>query len=503
MFNLYSLKFKISIIAFLLVSIIMTATAWRDIKMTEEKLLNSQKEKTVLLSERIAHGIMVLMLKSRWKDLQTMMESLVKDSDELKEIRIFLPDDGTIVVSSDPADIGKKMYDEDLKMYREGNHFEPFMIMKNDMLYASKLTLIHNNSACHKCHGSEKDVLGVMDVELSLANVHHAIDEFEKEHITDAFIGFSLIMASFFFIITILIDRPINRMVATIKKIEKGDLSVRMNMKSKDEIGILANSFDNMVQALESARNELELTHEQQMERAAKLATIGEVVAGIAHEIKNPLTGISCAVQLLQAELSEDSSQKVITDKILSQIKRLDRTVKDLLSYAKPKAAKFLPYNINEVIDRAVFLVYPEAKSLNVKVNTDIEEGLPDIIMDPDQMQQVSLNLMINALQAMPEGGNLTIKAHQIEYDDLDVSLKKELSRGSKLAVSFADTGKGISSEDMEYIFEPFFTRKSKGSGLGLSITRKIIREHGGVLNCESKLGKGSLFTIYLPISKQ
>ncbi|MBI4826508.1 MAG: HAMP domain-containing protein [Nitrospirae bacterium] len=503
MFNLNSLKFKIAIITFLLISIIMTATTWRDIKLTEDKLLNSQKEKTVLLSDRIAHGIMVLMLKSRWKDLQTMMESLVKDSEELKEIRIFLPDDGTIVVSSNPADIGRKVYDEDFEKYREGNHFEPFMIKKDDMVYASKLTIIKNNLACHKCHGAEKDVLGVMDVELSLSKVHSDIKDFEREHFTDAFIGFLLIMGTFLFIIAILIDRPFNRMVRTIKQIEKGDLSARMNIKSKDEIGLLATSFDNMVEALESARHELEQTHEQQMERAAKLATIGEVVAGIAHEIKNPLTGISCAVQLLQADLSEDSSQKVVTDKILSQVKRLDRTVKDLLSYAKPKAAHFLPYNINEVIDRAVFLVYPEAKSLNVKINTEIEEGLPDIIMDPDQMQQVSLNLMINSLQAMPEGGELTIKAYQLDYDKLEDPLKKELSRGSKLVVSFEDTGKGISSEDMEYIFEPFFTRKSKGSGLGLSITRKIIREHGGVLTCESKLGKGSLFTIYLPISKQ
>lgn len=503
MFNLNSLKFKIAIITFLLVSIIMTATTWRDIKLTEDKLLNSQKEKTVLLSDRIAHGIMVLMLKSRWKDLQTMMESLVKDSDELKEIRIFLPDDGTIVVSSDPADIGKKIYAEDLEKYREGNHFEPFMIQKNDMVYASKLTTIKNNSACHRCHGSGKEVLGVMDVELSLSKVHSDIKDFEKEHFTDAFVGFSLIMGTFLFIIAILIDRPFNRMVRTIKKIEKGDLSARMDIKSNDEIGLLAKSFDNMVEALESAKLELQLTHEQQMERAAKLATIGEVVAGIAHEIKNPLTGISCAVQLLQADLSETSSQKVITEKILSQVKRLDRTVKDLLSYAKPKAAHFLLYNINEVIDRAVFLVYPEAKSLNVKVNTEIEEGLPYVIMDPDQMQQVALNLMINALQAMPEGGELTIKAYKIKYNELDDSLKNELSRGDKLVVSFKDTGKGISSGDMEYIFEPFFTRKSKGSGLGLSITRKIVREHGGVLTCESELGKGSLFTIYLPISKQ
>jgi two-component system NtrC family sensor kinase len=501
MFNLNSLKFKISIIAFLLISLIMVATTWRDIALTEERLMNSQKEKAILLSDRIAHGIMVLMLKSRWQDLQTMMESLIKDSEELKEIRIFMPEDGTIVVSSDPEDVGEKIYQEDLDKYRSGVHYDAFLIEKDEQIYASKLTTIKNHPSCHRCHGAEKDVLGVMDVELSLSRVHATIENFKKEHFTDAFIGFSMVMGTFLFIIAILIDRPINKMVRTIRRIEKGDLSARMKFKSKDELGLLAKSFDNMVEALESAKQELELTHEQQMERAAKLATIGEVVAGIAHEVKNPLTGISCAVQLLQSEMNEDDSNYAVTGKILSQVKRLDRTVKDLLSYAKPKVAKFLPYKISEVIDRAVFLVYTEAKKHNVGISADIEDNIPEIIMDPDQMQQVSLNLMINAMQAMPEGGDLSVIASQRDYDEVKNDLKRPLNSDRLLVVTFRDTGKGISQEDMEYIFEPFFTRKSKGSGLGLSITRKIVREHGGALTCQSELGKGAVFTIYLPIT--
>ncbi|MBI4843211.1 MAG: HAMP domain-containing protein [Nitrospirae bacterium] len=471
--------------------------------MTEQKLIKTQQEKTVLLSDRIAHGIMVLMLKNRWQELQAMMQNLVKDSNELKEIRIFLPTDGTIVVSSEEKEIGTKIYAEDLINYNKGNYEEAFLINKDDSIYASKLTLLKNAPACFRCHGTEKDVLGVMDVELSLLNVHNAIDDFTKEHITDAFIGFIMLMGTFLFLVAIMIDRPVNRMVNTIRRLEKGDFSARMNIRSKDEFGLLAASFDNMVEALESAKKELELTHEIKMERAAKLATIGEVVAGIAHEIKNPLTGISCAVQLLQVDMSEDDKNRDVTEKILSQVKRLDRTVKDLLSYAKPKAAKFLPANIGEVIDRAVFLVYPEAKKLNVKINATVAQDLPDIVMDTDQMQQVALNLMINALQAMPEGGILNVSVYQKKYNEVRDELKSPLNCENVLVMSFEDTGKGISQEDMEYIFEPFFTRKSKGSGLGLSITQKIVREHGGVITCRSALGKGSFFTIYLPITKK
>ena len=182
MFNINSLKFKISITAFLLLTLIMVVTTWRDVRLTENKLINSQKEKATLLSDRIAHGIMVLMLKNRWKELQGMMETIVADGDELKEIRIFLPEDGTIVFSSDSEDVGKKIYKEDLDRYLEGNHSAAFLIDKEGERYASKLTLIKNQTECHRCHGTQRDVLGVMDLELSLSKINSAITQFKKEH---------------------------------------------------------------------------------------------------------------------------------------------------------------------------------------------------------------------------------------------------------------------------------------------------------------------------------
>lgn len=499
MFN--SLKFKITITAFLIISIIMTLSTWRDIKETEQKLLDGQIEKAVLLSERISHSIMVLMLKNRWQDLQAFLESMAKDSKELRVIRIFEPDKGLIVASSSRNDVGGPVNRRDSEMFNKRAINEVYLTEKNARGFASKLTIIQNQTICHRCHGSEKEILGVLGVDISLNDVYKSINQFQKERLLDALIGFLMIGGGFMLVIGLLIDRPIKKMIRTIRRIEGGDLSARMEEDKKDEFGLMAKSFNSMLESLNAAKQEIEMCHSEQMQRAAKLASLGEIISGIAHEIKNPLTGISCAVQVFQSEMSEDDSRKAVTTEILNHIKRLDRTVKDLLNYAKPKPPNFLPLKINDVLNKAVFFVYPEAKKQNVSISTSVEEEIPDVMMDPDQIQQVFLNLMINAVQAMPEGGTLkitTLKSDITKEEDCKIA---ELFPGEKaVIVRFEDTGKGIESEYLDSIFDPFFTKKSKGTGLGLAISRRIVHEHGGEIVVKSEVGKGSTFSICLPV---
>jgi signal transduction histidine kinase len=503
MFN--SLKFKIITAAVIILSLIMTVATLRNIRSTEEKLLNGQKEKTVLLSDRISHGIMVLMLQNKWQDLQAMMESLIKDATELKDIKIFLPDNGVIVVSSNPDDIGKKIYPKDMEIFKTVGDSEVFFIEKNGEEYASKLTLIKNQTVCHRCHGPEKDVLGVLDVDISLAKVTKTMEGFKKVHLIEAIVGFFMIAGTFALVIGVLIARPVKKMIRTIGRIEAGDLAARMEEGQKDELGQMAKSFNSMLQTLESANSEIEACHVEQMQRAAKLASLGEIISGIAHEIKNPLTGISCAVQVFQSDMNDDDDKKAITSEILNHIKRLDITVKALLNYAKPKPPTFLPYNISDVLDKAVFFVYPEAKKNNVIIETDVKSDIPEAMMDPDQMQQVFLNLIINAVQAMPTGGKLKVSISSPDKESLEAesAIKEHIQSSRVLVVSFEDTGKGIEGDVMANVFDPFFTRKSKGTGLGLSISQRIVHEHGGEMIVESVVGKGSVFTIYLPVTSE
>jgi signal transduction histidine kinase len=502
MFN--SLKFKISITAFLIISVIMTLSTWRDIKETERKLLEGQKEKVVLLSERISHSIMVLMLKNRWQDLQAFLESMTNDSRELRSIRISEPDKGVIVASSTRQDIGGHINRRDRDMFNKKAINDAYLTEKNAQGFASKLTVIQNQTICHRCHGSEKEILGVMGVDISLDEVYKSINQFQKERLLDAAMGFLMIGGGFMLVIGLLIDRPIKKMIRIIRRIEGGDLSARMEEDKKDEFGLMAKSFNSMLESLDAAKQEIEMCHSEQMQRAAKLASLGEIISGIAHEIKNPLTGISCAVQVFQSEMSEDDSRKAVTTEILNHIKRLDRTVKDLLNYAKPKPPNFLALNINDALNKAVFFVYPEAKKQNVSIDTIVEGEIPDIMMDPDQMQQVFLNLMINAVQAMPDGGKLKITTLKSDIDKEEhIEIIKLLHGEKAVIVRFEDTGKGIEGEYLNSIFDPFFTKKSKGTGLGLAISRRIIHEHGGEIDVESKVGKGSVFSIYLPLMQK
>ena len=236
------------------------------------------------------------------------------------------------------------------------------------------------------------------------------------------------------------------------------------------------------------------------MERAAKLASLGEIISGIAHEIKNPLTGISCAVQVFNSELSDDDSRKPVITEVLNQVKRLDRIVKDLLSYAKPKPLQFVLSGINDVLEKTLFFVYSKAKNQHIAIENQVGKEIPDILMDSDQMHQVFLNIIINAIQSMPNGGVLTISASRKSRQEVEDKINKTIQCDKVLIVKIQDTGKGISSEDLPYIFEPFFTRKTQGTGLGLPISRKIVQEHGGEITVESEVGKGSAFTVYLPM---
>ncbi|GBE40046.1 MAG TPA: HAMP domain-containing sensor histidine kinase [Nitrospirae bacterium] len=502
MFN--TLKFKISVAAFILISIIMAITTWQDIRSTENKLLTAQMEKVALLSDRISHGIMVLMLKNRWQDLQSMMEGLVKDGKELKEIRIFTPDEGVIVVSSYPEEVGEKIYPVDMERFKSKEENVSFIKNKSGERFASKLTEIRNQPICHRCHDPKKDILGVLNVELSTVNVYKSLEKIKKERLLDAVIGFFLIIGVFLFIVGVLVDRPIRKIIRAIKKIESGDLSARLDAKKKDEFGRLAESFNGMVNALEEAGKEIERCHTEQMMRADKLASLGEMASGMAHEIKNPLAGISSAVQVLISELSDEDPKKRIMNEILNQVKRLDRAVRDLLAYARPAPPNKTFSDINSILEKALFFIQQVAFKAQISMDTDFDKSLPEIMVDPDQIQQVFINISINGIQAMTEGGKLSVSTGIIGREGLKKEHPDVLDRRNDwIKISFQDTGTGIFDEDMEKIFQPFFTKKGKGTGLGLAISQRIIEDHGGRIIVEKHKEGGSVFSVYLPVHEK
>jgi hypothetical protein len=278
-------------------------------------------------------------------------------------------------------------------------------------------------------------------------------------------------------------------MAATMAKVEHGDLSVRLEPRFSDEMGSLMSSFNSMVVNLQKAQQELERCHYRQMERADRLASVGEMATGVAHEIKNPLAGISGAISVLADDFAEDDPRRDIVGKVLEQIARLDKTATDLLHFGRPGKPEFSFVDINALIKKTLFFVSQHPESRSIHRLKELTRDLPPVWVDEKQMQQILFNIIINAIQAMQEGGTLGIQTELVQREGADW-----------VQVQISDTGPGISAETLENIFVPFFTTKTQGTGLGLSICRQLLEQLGGTLQVASRVGEGTTFTIELPV---
>jgi len=279
-------------------------------------------------------------------------------------------------------------------------------------------------------------------------------------------------------------------MIEKMAKVEEGDLSVRITHAPKDEMGRLTNSFNSMIERLERAKKELDIYHFNQMERADRLASIGEMAAGIAHEIKNPLTGIASAITIINDDFSASDPRKEILGEVLEQVKRMDKTVNDLLFFGKPAEPEPVCTDLNSVLRKTLIFAsqHRGSKGGVIEKVMDIQEDIPPVYVDPKQIQQVFLNLILNAIQAMQSGGVLTIKTALVQE-----------GQQKWVTVTISDTGPGIPEQILGKIFTPFFTTKAQGTGLGLAICHKLVTQQGGTIRVESKDGKGTDFYIQLP----
>jgi signal transduction histidine kinase len=296
----------------------------------------------------------------------------------------------------------------------------------------------------------------------------------------------------FSYIVIKLIDDPLKRMMNTIKDIEQGDLSRKVDVKSNDIIGMLSSKFNNMVTSIREARDALENFHKTQMKRASQFALIGEIASGIAHEIKNPLACISGALQVIQGDMNDKNEHKPVIGEVLNQVSRLDSTVKRILEFAKPAKMQKALVDVHELIEEMVFFINQYANRKAIEVNVSHGKGAKTIHADGRALKQVLLNICLNGIEAMRENGVLNIST-AMKIRSVDGREKEYVE------IRITDTGSGVSQENIKMIFDPFFTTKEKGTGLGLSISMQIIEEHDGFIEVESAVGEGTTFRIDLP----
>jgi len=298
--------------------------------------------------------------------------------------------------------------------------------------------------------------------------------------------------------------QPIAKLMDGIKNLAQGNLDQQIDLKNGDELSELAQAFNQMAVDLRKAQEriiregETRLELEMDLRQSEKLATIGQLASGLAHEIGTPLNIISGRAELIKKRSEDKEAMQNNLDIIVSQTERITKIIQQLLGFARKKRPERTALNIDALLETALDLLDHQIQNHRVKVMKDWRDDLPSVIGDPDQLQQVFLNLILNAIQSMPEGGTLRLSASS------KIISKEGLEEGSRkyLEICVEDTGTGMEKEVIKNIFNPFFTTKDTGTGLGLMVTYGIIQDHEGWIDVESEAGKGSVFKVYLPFSQ-
>jgi signal transduction histidine kinase len=351
-----------------------------------------------------------------------------------------------------------------------------------------------NRPECFQCHDKEKKIIGVLTVANSLKEMDTMISKIEIHSIILAVIIIAFLSFVLGFLFLKFVNIPIKKLTETMRKAEEGDLTVRVNVKSRDEIGSLAENLNIMIEKLNLAKQEAEQYHQELIQRADRMATIGELASGIAHEIRNPLAGIQGAIQILAEGFPREDPRTQVTDEIQKQIYKLERLVRDLLNYAKPVPANYMPTDINGLVDKVLsFFVTQRGMPVDYKIEKKLFSSLPRTMIDPSSMEQAFLNIILNAQKAMPRGGTFTVSTVALPQSKDD---GKEVH---EVQIIFEDTGVGIPGENLSKIFNPFFSTRSDGTGLGLAIAKNIVEQHGGKIGVESQVNVGTKFIITLP----
>ena len=370
------------------------------------------------------------------------------------------------------------------------------------------------NAACHQ-HSKETSVLGVLDIVYSL-------DEIDRKVKTGtlAIAGFSLgfiaiVAASVGFFLHRMIYLPLRDLESGAHRLATGNLDQPIPVRSADEFGKLATSFNAMTQALRKSQDELrdwghtleqkverrtqELHHAQaETVRGEKLASVGLLASGVAHELNNPLTGILTFSHLLRQKMPDKSPDAEDMDLVIRETKRCAAIIKRLLDFAREKHPEKKFTDLNQVIEDTVRIVERPAHLRDIEISLDLDRSLPPIWIDADQIKQVIMNMLVNAQHAIEEQGSITIRTRRSPRSPAQGAEPVPM-----VEMSVIDTGCGIPEKDLRRIFDPFFTSKEvgKGTGLGLSVSHGIVEAHGGLIEVESTVGKGSTFRVLLPLT--
>lgn len=486
---------KLIIAVSIVAALALASISYILIHAQEGALLRRVEKAATQLSDTVKSSTKYYMLRNDRDDLHRVVDTIAQQ-EGIDRIRIFNKE-GEIQFSSNRDEMHSvvdKKAEACYACHAANQPLSHLSISQRTRIFRDKhgvrnfgiINPIYNEPRCSTAdchaHDAEQKVLGVLDITMSLADVDQQIREGQSKMtwLTGALI--ILLAVLLWFLVQRLVGRPVQNLVEATRKVAEGKLDYQIAVQSKDELGHLAESFNTMTSRLSDAQ--------RQIYQQDRLASLGRLAAGVAHELNNPMTGILTFSSMLLGKQDQDKETHSDLEVIVRETKRCREIVKSLLDFSRQTPSSMIPLDLNEVIRQALRILENQFALGKITLKQDLAVDLGKVSGNLGRLEQVFINLLVNALDALPEtGGEITL-----------ATAGRNVDGHNWIEATVRDNGSGIREKDLNKIFEPFFSTKGqKGTGLGLSVVWGIIEQHGGTISVDSKQGAGSAFTIRLP----
>lgn len=521
--NRLSTKLILIISAFLIAA--LAIYTYITVTNLEQYLTSCRLQSANNMSDIVKKATRYSMLLNRREDVHQIIK-MIGTEHGVEGIRVYNKQ-GTIILSTDTTEMMQQVdmksqacimchqSDQPLVSPESNDLMRIYNVEKNKRILGL-INPIQNepdcsNAACH-AHDPETEILGVLDVMISLEQLDGYVEENTKSIITESAFVTLIIALSTGFFITVFVNRPLKKLAQGIDQVGSGNLNYQLEVNSKDELGAVAGRFNDMATRLDAAYKEIKEWSETlnqkveekseelrniygQVMQIEKLASLGKLSATVAHELNNPLEGILTYSKLVSRKLSkeqkEDEHKKLIEylELISDESARCGKIVKDLLLFSHRGDDEFIEADIINIVEKSILLINHHLEINKIELKKDYEPPTVPIICNPQKIQQALMSLLLNAIEAMPQGGRLSVK---LTTENNDAIIRIE------------DQGSGIADKDIANIFEPFYSTKEAGAGtgLGLAVVYGIINNHNGKVEVEKTSIEGTTFKVVLPLTK-